>query len=125
MVMGSFGVDIAESELRVCCDCTPVYGTSALTAVDAARQLGFTRTAKYTLSYDELRTLVADGHYPIVFVDLTPIDGIADTHAMVIVELTLQEVTVLDPLIGKRSLTLQTFHTAWAMRHNIAILIER
>jgi hypothetical protein len=61
MVLGSFGVDIAESELRIRCDCTP-YGTDALMAVDAARALGFVRTAKYTLSLEELKTVVTGGH---------------------------------------------------------------
>ena len=75
MVLGSFGVDISESALRTRCDCTP-YGTDALMAVDAARALGFVKTAKYTLSLAELKTVVAGGHYPIVFVDLNPIDGL-------------------------------------------------
>ena len=42
MVLGSFGVDISESELCTRCDCTP-YGTNALMAVDAARALGSER----------------------------------------------------------------------------------
>jgi hypothetical protein len=75
MILGRFGVDISESELRTRCDCTP-YGTDALMAVDAARVLEFVKTAKYTLSLAELRTLVTGGHCPIVFVDLKPIDGL-------------------------------------------------
>src|SRR5437870_10372961 len=82
MVLGSFGVDLAESELRDRCDTTPFDGTNALKAIDAARELGFPGIAKYTLTLEELRTLVADGHYPIIFVDLRPIDGIRDIHAL-------------------------------------------
>ena len=63
MVLGSFGVDISESELRTRCDCTP-YGTDALMAVDAARALGFVKTAKYTLSLEELKTVVTAGPCP-------------------------------------------------------------
>lgn len=124
MVLGSFGIDLPEDELRTRCDCTPLYGTDALMAVEVARQLGFAGTAKYTLSPAELQTLITMGHHPIVFVDLRPIDGIANTHALVIIGITQQDVTVLDPLAGERTLPVQTFHTAWAMRHNITILVE-
>ena len=83
--MGSFGLNLSESELRTRCDCTPLYGTDALMAVDAIRALGFPGTAKYTLWFDELKTLVIDGHYPIACVDLNPIDGVDDIHAMVVI----------------------------------------
>lgn len=50
MVLGSFGLEITESELRARCDCTPFNGTNALQAVDAARELGFAGTTKHNLS---------------------------------------------------------------------------
>lgn len=124
MVLGGFGVEVGESELRARCDHT-LSGTHALKAVDAARRLGFAGTAKYTLSVEELRTLVADGHHPIVFVDLRPIDGLRDIHALVIIGISQQAISVLDPLKGERSLPLQAFSTAWAMRHNLTIIVER
>ena len=124
MVLVPFGVEIAESTLRTLCDCT-FFGTEALKAVDAARQLGLTGTAKYTLSIEELDTLVADNHYPIVFVDLRPIDGITDIHALVVIATTKQHVLVLDPLKGERSLPLQAFIAAWTMQRNLAIIVER
>jgi ABC-type bacteriocin/lantibiotic exporter with double-glycine peptidase domain len=125
MVLGGFGVDIAESKLREQCDCTPSYGTDALMAVNAARQLGFAGTAKHTLTLEELRTVVTDGHHPIVFVDLGPIDGTEDIHALVVVDLSQHEIIVLDPLRGARSFPLQAFNAAWAIRHNLAIIVER
>jgi ABC-type bacteriocin/lantibiotic exporter with double-glycine peptidase domain len=124
MVLGSFGVNISESELRTRCDCTP-YGTDALMAVDAVRALGFVRTAQYTLSLAELRTVVTSGHSPIVFVDLNPIDGIDAIHAMVVVDVSEQESVVLDPLQGERRFPLYVFTAAWARRHNLAILVVR
>ena len=36
-----------------------------------------------------------------------------------------QDVTVYDPLQGERILPKQTFSTAWALRHNLAILIQK
>ena len=124
MVLGSFGVDISERALRTRCDCTP-YGTDALMAVDAARALGFVKTAKYTLSLEELKTAVRDGHYPIAFVDLNPIDGLDAIHAMVVVEVSEQEVVVLDPLQGERRFPVYVFTAAWARRHHLAILVVR
>ena len=124
MVFGSFGADIAESELRERCDCT-AYGTDALKAVDAARQFGFAGTAKHTLTLEELRTVVTEGQHPIVFVDLSPIDGTEDIHTLVIVDVSQDEVSVLDPLKGERLLPRQTFNTAWALRYNLAIIVGR
>ena len=125
MVFGSFGVDIAESALREQCDCTPCFGTDALLAVDAAHWLGFAGTAKHTLTLAELQTLVAAGHYPIVYVDLNPLDGVEAIHALVVTAFAEQTVTVLDPLVGERTLPLQSFTAAWALRHRLAILVER
>jgi ABC-type bacteriocin/lantibiotic exporter with double-glycine peptidase domain len=125
MVLGSFGLDIAESELRRQCDCTPYFGTDALKVVDVARQFGFAGTAKHTMTLAELRMLLTHGHHPIVFVDLGPIDGIEEVHAVVVVGASQYQIIVLDPLKAERSLPLQAFSTAWAMRHNMAIIVKR
>jgi ABC-type bacteriocin/lantibiotic exporter with double-glycine peptidase domain len=124
MVLGSFGVDISERELRTRCDCTP-YGTDALMAVDAARALGFVKTAKYTLSLAELQTVVTGGHCPIVFVDLHPIDGLDAIHAMVVVDVSEQAIVVLDPLQGERRFPVYVFTAAWSRRHNLTLLVVR
>src|SRR5438093_247579 len=85
MVLGSFGLDLPEAELRALCDCTPAFGTDALKVVDVARGLGFPLTGKYNLTLTELETLVSDGHFPIVFVNLGPLDGIDEQHALVVI----------------------------------------
>jgi predicted double-glycine peptidase len=124
MVLLSFSVDMPESELIVRCDST-VLGTNALKAVDALRQLGFAASGKHTLTLDELRNLVAAGHYPIVFVSLLPIDARDDIHALILTQFTQHDVLVLDPLAGERAIPVPTFTAAWELRHNLAILIER
>lgn len=124
MVLNSFGVEVAESELCRLCDSTP-SGTDALLAIDAAQQLGFTGTRKYNLALTQLQTLSAAGHHPIVFVDLRPIDNVSEVHALVVIEFDEATVTVLDPLIGERVLSIQTFETAWTMRRRLTILVER
>jgi hypothetical protein len=125
MVLGSFGLEITESELRARCDCTPFNGTNALQAVDAAKSLGFIGTTKHNLSLEELRELIADGHFPIVFVDLRPIDGVRESHAMVILRIGEQEVAALDPLSGERVLPLRVFDSAWTMALNLTIMVEQ
>lgn len=125
MVLSGFGVDLSESELRALCDCTPFSGTDALLAVEAARQLGFNATSKYNLSPANLEALLSDGNYPIVFVDLRPIDGIPEQHALVVIEMNANFVAVLDPLKGERLLPRDDFLLAWAWQRNLTIVIER
>jgi len=93
--------------------------------LSTARALGFVKTAKDTLSLEELKIVVRDGHYPIVFVELNPLDGLDAIHAIVVVEVSEQEVMVLDPLQGERRFPVYVFTAAWARRHNLAILVGR
>jgi hypothetical protein len=75
MVFSGFGLDLTEERLRELCDCSPLFGTEAMRAVDAARGLGFAGTAKHTLWYEELRGLVEGGRYPIAYLSLEAIGG--------------------------------------------------
>jgi len=123
MVLASLGRNLSEAALRALCDCTP-FGTEALKAVDAVRQLGFPDTGKHTLSPDELAAQVRQGFSPIVFVNTLPIDGIRGGHAFVVVGIDQTEVAVYDPLHGERRLPRTTFASAWAMMHNLSLLIH-
>ncbi|OLE53718.1 MAG: hypothetical protein AUG51_11725 [Acidobacteria bacterium 13_1_20CM_3_53_8] len=116
--------DVTEERLRELCDCSPLFGTVAMRAVEAVRGLGFAGTAKYTLQYDELQSLVAGGQYPIAYLSLEAIGGTEEAHAVVVVEADDQAVTVYDPLHGERRISRQSFSTAWVARRNIVILIE-
>ena len=124
MALLGYGVDVAESELRTLSDCTP-FGTEALRAVDAARKLGFARTAKYTLTINELQHEIERGLYPIVYVNLLPLDGIKGAHAFVAIAQREDSITVYDPLRGERALTISAFSTAWAAMRNLAILVQK
>jgi ABC-type bacteriocin/lantibiotic exporter with double-glycine peptidase domain len=124
MVLAGLGLDLTEERLRELCDCSPLFGTEALRAVEAARGLGFASTAKYTLRYDELRGLVEGGRYPVAYVSLEAIGGTEESHAVVIVEAEDEAVTVYDPLHGERRLSRQSFATGWAARRNLVILVE-
>jgi ABC-type bacteriocin/lantibiotic exporter with double-glycine peptidase domain len=125
MALSGFGLDLTEERLRELCDCSPLFGTEAMRAVDAARGLGFAGTAKYTLRYEELRSLVEGGRYPIAYISLEAIGGTEESHAVVVIEADDEAVTVYDPLHGERRLPRQSFSTGWASRHNLVILVER
>ena len=89
MVLAALGRPMAEEPLRVLTDGSPL-GTDVFHLVEAARQLGFLASRKYTLaSLDELATMLAEGHFPIVYVDLWPLQGgwSGQYHAMVVIAL--------------------------------------
>jgi ABC-type bacteriocin/lantibiotic exporter with double-glycine peptidase domain len=124
MVLAGHGLKISEVALRTLCDCT-VFGTEALNAVDAVRRLGFAQTMKATLSMAELADQSRRGSYPIVFVNMLPLDGIKGGHAVVVLDIQQAEVTVYDPFHGERVFSRDPFTTAWAMMHNLVILVQR
>ena len=111
MVLEALGRPMAEDLLRVLTDCSPL-GTDAFHLVEAARQLGFAASRKYTLaSLEELATMLAEGHFPIVYVDMWPLQGglSGQYHAMVVIDLDSAQVTVLDPLHGERRVPREDF----------------
>jgi ABC-type bacteriocin/lantibiotic exporter with double-glycine peptidase domain len=96
MVLAGLGVIISEADLCLLCDCT-LLGTDAFQAVEAVRKLGLIRTSKYNLAMDGLSEVLADTIYPIVYLNLLPIDQEWGTHAMVVIAIDDATVTVLDP----------------------------
>jgi ABC-type bacteriocin/lantibiotic exporter with double-glycine peptidase domain len=125
MVLAALGRPMAEEPLRVLTDCSPL-GTDAFHLVEAARQLGFLASRKYTLaSLDELATMLAEGHLPIVYVDLGPLQGgwSGQYHAMVVIDLDADQVTVLDPLHGERRVPREEFQVAWSAMRFLTIVI--
>jgi ABC-type bacteriocin/lantibiotic exporter with double-glycine peptidase domain len=123
MVLAAQGQIVSESDLRERCDCT-FLGTEALNAVDAMRAMGFSNSSKCTLKITELIVKLNAGLYPIVFVNLLPIDGINDPHAIVVTAIDEDEVQMSDPLQGERLLPRSTFDTAWAMMRNLTISVQ-
>jgi predicted double-glycine peptidase len=122
MDLSSFGVETSEGELRLLCDSIE-SGTDALKAVDAARGLGFPGSCKHNLLPDELKALVEDGNFPIVYVNLFPLSGEFVQHAMVVIEMNEEFVTVYDPAIGECQLPMDKFSVAWRLQRNLTILV--
>ena len=76
--LSAFGVHLEEARLRDLTDCSPL-GTDAFQALEAARQFGFPASCKYTLvSLEELAAVLEDGDFPIVYVDMWPLQGGAE-----------------------------------------------
>jgi len=125
MVLAALGRPMAEERLRVLTDYSPL-GTDAFHLVEAARHLGFPASRKYTLaSPDELATMLAEGHFPIVYVDVWPLQGglSGQYHAMVVIDLDADQVTVLDPLHGERRIPGEDFREAWSAMRFLTIVI--
>jgi ABC-type bacteriocin/lantibiotic exporter with double-glycine peptidase domain len=123
MVLAAKGYVVSESELRERCDCT-FLGTEALNAVTALRAMGFIDSCKCTLRFAELVVELNAGLYPVVFVNLLPVDGVNEPHAVVVISADEDEVQICDPLKGERLLPRSTFDTAWAMMRNLTILVR-
>ena len=125
MVLAALGRPMAEDLLRILTDCSSL-GTDAFHLIEAARHLGFPASRKYTLaSLGELATLLADGHFPIVYVDLWPLQGglSGQYHAMVVIDLDADQVIVLDPLHGERRVPREDFQAAWSAMRFLTIVI--
>ena len=125
MVLGAFGVHIDEAQLRLLTDCSPL-GTDAFQLLAAARRLGFTASRKYTLaSLEELASVVQEGLFPIVYVDLWPLRGglSGQYHAIVVVGVDADSVTILDPQSGESRLPRDDFRAAWAALSFLTIVI--
>ncbi len=124
MIFAGRGITVSEDELRELCDCT-FLGTDAFQAVEVARRYGFLNSAKHTLTINELEMLVESENYPLAYLNLAPIDGIHQRHAVVVVAVTAFSIAVLDPAVGERLIPRDVFLVAWKMRHNLAIIVEQ
>jgi len=126
MVLSGFGVNVKEAQLRELADCSP-FGTDAFQLIEAARQLGFSRSRKYNLSsLEELSRLINEGHFPIVYIDWWPINGglAGQAHSLVVTSIETESIVVLDPAEGQRNLSRAEFLAAWAEMRFLTILIE-
>jgi ABC-type bacteriocin/lantibiotic exporter with double-glycine peptidase domain len=125
MVLSQHGLELPEAELRDLCDCTPAFGTDAWLLVEAARQLGFPLTTKHNLQFPELVEFLSNDYFPIVFVNLGPLDGVDEQHALVVVAANEAVVLVYDPFYGERKLPNEAFRASWGAQRNLTILVAR
>jgi len=125
MLLGAFGVHMDEAQLRHLTDCSPL-GTDAFQLIEAARQLGFPASRKYTLaSLEELELVVREEGFPIIYMDMWPLQGglSGQYHAVVVIDVDADSVTVLDPQVGERRLPREDVQAAWAAMRFLTIVI--
>jgi ABC-type bacteriocin/lantibiotic exporter with double-glycine peptidase domain len=123
MVLDLLDYEIDEASLSAICR-TDADGTSADDLVHAANGLGFTAWKEYSTIID-IQKYLGKGIFPILYVNLLAIDGLAITHAFILEAMTRGLVTVLDPWRGRRKITLQQFKVAWEKTRNLAVLVDK
>ena len=74
---------------------------------------------------DDLIDLVRGGVFPIVALDLRPVEGRDAYHAAVVVDVTSDQMVVHDPLQekGPRTISRSTFDVAWIAADREAVII--
>ena len=128
MVLRSLDVVRTEREIRELCDCLPlsIGGVSeALKLVDAARYLGFHKTRKYNLTFDDLRSELERGIFPIAYIRTQLVaDGPREYHSVVVCEISGGYVQINDPWRGQINVSDAEFLTEWAAMHFLTVLVE-
>jgi predicted double-glycine peptidase len=125
MVLELLGVLKEEGDLRALCDST-YFGTDAVLLVQAARDLGFEGTRKYSMGFADLRRELERGVFPIVYIRTRlSANGPAQMHSVVVIKATEDDVHVNDPWRGEYVFPSDQFLREWAASHDLTIIVER
>ncbi|MCI0489217.1 MAG: cysteine peptidase family C39 domain-containing protein [Blastocatellia bacterium] len=125
MMLESLGVIKTEEELRGLADCT-LSGTDAFNLVEAARKSGFSGTRKYSLTFEELKEVLDEGLYPIVYLrtELSQVQ-VPQSHTVVVELLDQDGVHLVDPWRGRIIYDFDRFAREWNVFHGLTILVEK
>jgi ABC-type bacteriocin/lantibiotic exporter with double-glycine peptidase domain len=123
MVLEYFGKNTEEMKLRRICKTTEL-GTYADDVVSCARELGF-RAEKAYLAVNELKKLTEANVFPIVYVNTYFLNRIFATHAVIVEDVTDEEILIIDPAEGRKTIALEIFMRIWDFCNNVAIVIKR
>jgi ABC-type bacteriocin/lantibiotic exporter with double-glycine peptidase domain len=110
MVLASQGIERTEDELVQDARMEP-GGMNPEELVQLARLFDF-EAVERQLDRLELFTLIEQERFPIVFLYRRPFDRVDEAHAVIPVGLSSQYVTFLDPLRGKRRVSIRKFEEA-------------
>jgi ABC-type bacteriocin/lantibiotic exporter with double-glycine peptidase domain len=124
MVMAYHGILLAEKALRECCQ-TNNLGTTFPEAALCFSRYGLTVREISQAAWSDLEDWLADGVYPILSINLFPLQALWAAHAVIVEAATPDGVIFIDPLRGKREASRTAFEQAWSMRRNKALLITR
>jgi predicted double-glycine peptidase len=72
----------------------------------------------------ELADLVAHGRYPIVYLYRKFLDGVKNVHAVIPIRFSRQFVTLLDPLRGKRRVSIRKFAQARSIVQQWTVIVD-
>lgn len=123
MILAYFGRNISEEELRKLCNTTE-QGTFAGDIVLYAKNLGFKAEKKY-LSINEMRELMRENIFPIIYVNTYFLNNVFATHAMIVEEFMDDKVVIMDPAEGRITLSIEVLEKIWDICNNLAILIGK
>jgi ABC-type bacteriocin/lantibiotic exporter with double-glycine peptidase domain len=114
MVLAACGLHLTEEEIRTRCKQT-VVGLTLRDVPTSISDLPVTATVHADWGIDDLRDETRKSHYPIIGIDLRPIDGRFAYHAVVIAKVESDKITVHDPEPGKglREMNTTAFGVAW------------
>jgi ABC-type bacteriocin/lantibiotic exporter with double-glycine peptidase domain len=110
MILAYQGAEVTEEELVRAADLQP-GGVTPEELAQLARSYGFA-ASEQQLETADLQELVAREKFPIVFLYRRLIDGIAEVHAVVLLRFSRLYVSFLDPLRGRRRVTVRKFEDA-------------
>lgn len=119
MVLECYGHVVSEFELRQRCACDD-DGTYPSKIVEVAKQYGLKKSGLVYLELDQLQENLSLGLHPIVWLELS----FRSFHSVVVVEITKEQVHVLDPEIGERAFDIRDFNLSWSAYNGLTILIE-
>jgi hypothetical protein len=114
MVLGGFGVQCAEPEIRQMLG-NPRYGLTLEEAASRLSERGAVAEWHSDWGVDDLRDCVRGGGYPIVGIERRYFGHPSAAHAVVVVDARATEIEMLDPLLGPqlRVSLIETFTAAW------------
>lgn len=110
MILAYQGRETTETELVQAAAMQP-GGIDPDEIAHLARRYGL-RAVEQQLDRDALFRLIEQQRFPIVVIYRRPIDAVDAGHAVIPLQLSRQYVSILDPLRGKRRVTIRKFEEA-------------
>jgi ABC-type bacteriocin/lantibiotic exporter with double-glycine peptidase domain len=114
MALAALGHTIAEVDIRKRCG-QSALGLSLTDIPKGLADLPIVVTVHKDWGLDDLRDETRQAHYPIVGIDLRPLDGRFAYHAVVIAKVESNKITVHNPEPGQnvQELNPETFMAVW------------
>ncbi len=126
MVLTSLGHRLNETDIRHRCGHTAL-GMRLNQVASGLEDLPIDVQHQLDWGLDDLADAVHADAFPIVGIDLRPVDGTFAFHAVVIVNISTDQVVVHDPLHdeGPRPIGISAFEAAWSAADREAVIIRR